>query len=86
MVARTGAIDRFWLEDGKLNYNVIGGNKPEDMWIGLIGPAPYFLETGVLDETGLINTERYCGAWHDTDRGCGIDNCRWFRDRFGDSR
>ena len=30
-------------------------------------PAPYFSETGVLDETGLINTERYCGAWHDTD-------------------
>lgn len=39
------------------------------MWIGLIDLLHIFLETGVLDETGLINTERYCGAWHDTDRG-----------------
>ena len=70
MVARTGAIDRFWLEDGKLNYNVIGGNKPEGICgSGLIDLLHIFLETGVLDETGLINTERYCGAWHDTDRG-----------------
>lgn len=70
MVARTGAIDRFWLEDGKLNYNVIGGIKPEGICgSGLIDLLHVFLETEVLDETGLIHAERYNGAWRDTERG-----------------
>jgi len=70
MVARTGAIDRFWLEDGKLNYNVIGGIKPEGICgSGLIDLLDVLLETGVLDETGLIHAERYNGAWRDTERG-----------------
>ncbi|NLW44325.1 MAG: DUF4445 domain-containing protein [Syntrophomonadaceae bacterium] len=70
MVARTGAIDRFWLEDGKLNYNVIGGVKPEGICgSGLIDLVHVLLETGLLDETGLIHAERYYGAWRDSEKG-----------------
>ncbi|MGE5543783.1 MAG: ASKHA domain-containing protein [Bacillota bacterium] len=70
MVACTGAIDRFWLVDGKLNYNVIGIDKPDGICgSGMIDLLNVLLEMGVLDETGLINPGRYYGAWRDTERG-----------------
>ena len=70
MVARTGAIDRFWLEDGKLNHNVIGVDKPEGICgSGLIDLLHVLLEMGVLDATGLIDPTKYCGTWRDTERG-----------------
>ena len=73
MVARGGAIERFWLEDGKLRHNVIGMGKPEGICgSGMIDLLAVLLNLGVLDETGLINPGRYPGAWRDTERGAEL--------------
>jgi len=73
MVACTGAIDRFWLEDGLLRYNVLGMGKPEGICgSGMVDLLRVLLELGVLDETGLINPQRYPGSSHQTERGAEL--------------
>ncbi|MGI6550052.1 MAG: ASKHA domain-containing protein [Syntrophomonadales bacterium] len=70
MVARGGAIDRFWLDEGELKYNVIGFGKPEGICgSGLVDLLRVLLDMDVLDETGLINPGKYPGVWRDTERG-----------------
>ena len=73
MVARGGAIDRLWLEDGKIRYNIIGLGKPEGICgSGMIDLLHVLLKMGVLDETGLINPHKFTGSWRETDRGAEL--------------
>ncbi|NLB17858.1 MAG: DUF4445 domain-containing protein, partial [Syntrophomonadaceae bacterium] len=70
MVARGGAIDRFWLEDDELKYSVLGIESPQGICgSGLVDLLNVLLDLEVIDETGLIQPDKYAGKWHDTPRG-----------------
>jgi uncharacterized 2Fe-2S/4Fe-4S cluster protein (DUF4445 family) len=53
MMAQRGAIEKVFLEDGALRYEVIGGGKPEGLCgSGVIDLVAALLEKGVLDRSG----------------------------------
>ncbi|GAB6164183.1 ASKHA domain-containing protein [Thermostilla marina] len=57
MRAADGAVERFWTEDGRWHYQVIGGQKPRGICgSALIDAAAELLELGVLHPDG-----RMCG-------------------------
>ena len=63
MSAHNGAINRVWLEDGKIAYSVIGNEKA----VGICGSAiidavAVFRRCGLIDETGLIDQDSENGA------------------------
>ena len=58
MPAASGAISKVWMEDGKICCSVIDDAKAIGICgSGLIDALAVFLETGLLDETGLIADE-----------------------------
>ncbi len=58
MGGRTGAIDHVWLEDGKIEYSVIGHCKPIGICgSGLMDAVAVALDQGLLNERGRILTE-----------------------------
>ncbi|MFP3898384.1 MAG: ASKHA domain-containing protein [Dehalococcoidia bacterium] len=59
MIAKTGAIDGVRLEDGSLNYRVIGNVKPQGICgSGLVDLVAALLQCGIIDEDGLIRPSR----------------------------
>jgi len=57
MRAETGAIDRFWIKDGKLNYNVIG--KVPALGLcgsGLVDVIAELISIGIIDYSGRLLT------------------------------
>lgn len=55
MMAKGGAIGRVYIENKKIKYTVINGEKPVGVCgSGLIDSVYVFLRLGLLDETGLI--------------------------------
>ncbi|MGE5416295.1 MAG: ASKHA domain-containing protein [Acidobacteriota bacterium] len=70
MVARNGAIDRVWLNEGEIKYSVLGNTKPIGICgSGLVDLLSVLLEIGVLDETGLIIPERFPGKYRQSKNG-----------------
>jgi len=60
MRGNTGAIDRVFLEDGKIKYHVIGDVEPTGICgSGLLDAAACMLETGLLDESGRLEETYY---------------------------
>jgi uncharacterized 2Fe-2S/4Fe-4S cluster protein (DUF4445 family) len=58
MRGAVGAIDRVWLEDGRLRYHVIGEAAPQGLaGSGLIDAVAVALDAGLVDWTGLISVE-----------------------------
>jgi uncharacterized 2Fe-2S/4Fe-4S cluster protein (DUF4445 family) len=58
MRGAVGAIDRVWLEDGTIRWHVIGEAAPQGVCgSGLIDAVAVALDAGLLDWTGLIQTE-----------------------------
>ena len=58
MGGRTGAIDHVWLEDGNIEYSVIGNCKPIGICgSGLIDAVAVALNQGLLNERGRILTD-----------------------------
>lgn len=57
MRAETGAIDRVWLEDGKLQYHVIGGVPALGLCgSGLVDVIAVLLSIGIIDFSGRLLT------------------------------
>ncbi len=55
MPALAGAINRVWVEDGKLRYTTIRGEAPIGICgSGIIDAVAAMLEAGLIDETGRI--------------------------------
>lgn len=53
-----GAIDRVWLDDGKVCFSTIGGEAPSGICgSGLIDAVAVLLETEQLDETGFLEED-----------------------------
>ncbi len=53
----SGAIDRVWAEDGKIRYTTIGKNEPVGICgSGLIDAVAVFIDLGLVNETGLMET------------------------------
>ena len=53
--AGPGAIDHFWLENGKIKYSVIGNEEPHHVCgSGIIDAIAVLLELGEIDETGAM--------------------------------
>jgi len=70
MMAVNGAIDRFWIEKGRIRYSVLGGSKPRGICgSGLLDLLAVLLELRVLDETGLIDGSRFPGRCRDSSNG-----------------
>ncbi|MGE5404987.1 MAG: ASKHA domain-containing protein [Candidatus Saccharibacteria bacterium] len=70
MVARNGAIDRVWLDEGKIKYSVLGKGKPLGICgSGLVDLLAVLLDIGALDETGLIIPERFSGKYRQSTNG-----------------
>ena len=58
MPAADGAISKVWMEGAKLCVSVIGGKEATGICgSGLIDALAVFLETGLMDETGLLADE-----------------------------
>lgn len=58
MRAAAGAIDKVWLDDGRLRYHVLGEGPPQGVCgSGLLDAVACLLDAGVLDWTGLIQVE-----------------------------
>ena len=56
MIARTGAIEAVYLEEGDLHYRNIGNIKPKGICgSGLVELIAVLLELGIIDYEGLIN-------------------------------
>lgn len=57
-VAKAGAIDRVWLEDGRVRCTTLYGAPAVGLCgSGLIDAVAAFLDAGLIDETGLIDEE-----------------------------
>lgn len=55
-----GAISKVWIDDGQVQFNVIGDVKPIGICgSGLIDAVAVMLELGVIDETGRLNEPFY---------------------------
>jgi len=53
-----GAIDRVWVEDGKICIHTIADQKPGGICgSGLVDAIAAFLETGDIDETGAVDAD-----------------------------
>ena len=60
MRAAEGAIDRVWLDGGKLQYSVIGGGEARGICgSGLIDAVAVGLQTGLLNKRGRIQNEEH---------------------------
>lgn len=58
MRGEVGAIDRVWLEEGKIRYSVIGNTEPRGICgSGLIDAIAVGLELGLLNRRGRIQNE-----------------------------
>jgi uncharacterized 2Fe-2S/4Fe-4S cluster protein (DUF4445 family) len=58
MRGAVGAIDRVWLEDGAIRWHVIGEAAPQGICgSGLIDAVAVALDAGLLDWTGLVQTD-----------------------------
>ncbi|MBI2878313.1 MAG: DUF4445 domain-containing protein [Candidatus Rokubacteria bacterium] len=58
MRAAGGAIDKVWLDDGRLRYHVLGEGPPQGICgSGLLDAVACLLDAGVLDWLGLIQVE-----------------------------
>ncbi len=58
-----GAIDRVWIEKGRLSYHVIGGGEAKGICgSGLLDAVSCLLRLGMIDEGGRMEQE-----WHFTD-------------------
>lgn len=58
MRAAGGAIDKVWLNDGRLRYHVLGEGPPQGICgSGLLDAVACLLDAGVLDWLGLIQVE-----------------------------
>ncbi|MBI2460677.1 MAG: DUF4445 domain-containing protein [Candidatus Rokubacteria bacterium] len=58
MRAAGGAIDKVWLDDGRLRYHVLGEGPPQGICgSGLLDAVACLLDSGVLDWLGLIQVE-----------------------------
>lgn len=56
--AINGAVDKVWLDGGKLEYTTIGGAKPVGICgSGIIDALATLLAAGVVDETGMFDGE-----------------------------
>ena len=70
-VARAGAIDRVWLEDGRMAYTTLHGEPAVGLGgSGLIDAVAALLEAGLIDDTGAIDEgceayEAYLTEWED---------------------
>ncbi|MGE5371684.1 MAG: ASKHA domain-containing protein [Solirubrobacterales bacterium] len=70
MTARDGAIDRVWLESGRISFQVLGGGDAAGICgSGLIDLLAVLLELKVLDPTGRINSETMLESIRSTSRG-----------------
>jgi uncharacterized 2Fe-2S/4Fe-4S cluster protein (DUF4445 family) len=55
MIAKTGAIEGFRIDDGLLRYNIIGNIKPKGICgSGLVDLVAVLLHCGIVDHEGLI--------------------------------
>lgn len=55
-----GAIDRVWLENGKINYHVIGETEPVGICgSGLLDAAACLLQAGAMDSSGKLKETWY---------------------------
>lgn len=55
-IAADGAIDKVYVDEGKIKYSTIGNQKPIGICgSGLIDAIAVFLEIGLVDETGCID-------------------------------
>jgi len=55
MIAKTGAIEGFRIDDGNLEYNIIGNIKPKGMCgSGLVDLVAVLLHCGIVDYEGVI--------------------------------
>lgn len=58
MGGRPGAVDRLWLQDGRLCSHVIGDGPPQGLCgSGVLDAVACLLQTGQLDETGLLEDD-----------------------------
>lgn len=58
MGGKTGAIDRVWVEDGKILSHVIGEASPVGLCgSGLVDAVAALLDTEILDETGYLEDD-----------------------------
>jgi uncharacterized 2Fe-2S/4Fe-4S cluster protein (DUF4445 family) len=56
MIAKTGAIEGFWIDDGQLRYNIIGNIKPKGICgSGLVDLVAVLLHCGILDHEGVMH-------------------------------
>lgn len=70
MIASSGAIDRFWLDNGKLCYSVVSQTKPRGICgSGLVDLLAVLLDMGAVDESGRIIPDKYPGQHYETSRG-----------------
>lgn len=70
MIATNGAIDSFWLEDGRICYTVLGQKRPLGICgTGFLDLLSLLKDLQVLDDTGLINPENYPGDWTESEQG-----------------
>ena len=55
-----GAVDHVWLEDGKIQYHVIGDTPPKGLCgSGLLDLVAVLLDTGILDESGYLEEKEF---------------------------
>ena len=60
MGARLGAVDRVWLEDGKIRFHVIGDVEPEGLCgSGLLDLVAVLLELGEIDGRGKLREKQW---------------------------
>lgn len=65
MQALPGAIDSVWWQDGRLAFTVLGNSAPKGVCgSGMISLTAAFLESGIIDGTGRIQTEHPYAAAH----------------------
>lgn len=55
-----GAVDHVWLEDGKIQYHVIGNTAPKGLCgSGLLDLVAVLLDVGIIDESGRMEGKQY---------------------------
>lgn len=60
MRGATGAVDHVWLEDGKLQYHVLGAGRAVGLCgSGLLDLVAVLLDNGIIDESGYLKGKKY---------------------------
>lgn len=86
MPATEGAIERLKIEDGKAEYQVIGGGKPRGLCgSGLVDLLAELFIHGYIDRSGKLKEETTECRLLETERGKGFrieegDKCYWEKD------